>query len=154
MRRAFRINHVLKRYFTPPEISTFRYLQSRSQMIISGSTALQFFERSIYPDSDLDIYVEERYKDMVAVWLVSIGYTFRHRKWQPTLEVLESWKEFLDVSPSDGPVLEPNSTDYMGQGIEDVYNFVRGDPEVKIQLITSSSSPLEIMLNYHSSKTF
>jgi len=155
MQRAFRINHVLERYFTPAEIATFRYLQSRSQLIISGSTAVQFFERSIYLNSDLDIYVEDGYKNVIALWLVSIGYTYRRREGQPTLEVIEDWKEFLnlDVLPFS-PVFEPNSTDYMGQGIEDVYNFVRGDPEVKIQLMTATGSPLEIVLNYHSSENF
>ena len=158
IQRSFRVNRVLDRYFTPTEIGYFRYLQSRSQMFISGSTALQFFTRMTYPDSDLDIYVEHRYRETIALWLVSIGYEFRPRKGLPPklenakvlLEMKKKWEpDYTSVSPSH-PFFESISTGYFGRGVANVYNFVRGAR--KIQLITSNHSPLEIVLNFHSSE--
>ena len=158
IQRTFRVNRVLDRYFTPTEMGYFRYLQSHSQMFISGSTALQFFDRTTYPGSDLDIYVEHRYRETIALWLVSIGYNFRPRTGQPPcvdnakvlLEMKKKWEpDHTSVSPSH-PFFESISTGYFGRGVANVYNFVRG--ERKIQLITSSHSPLEIVLNFHSSE--
>ena len=45
-------------------------------MLISGSIALQFFERMFYPESDLDIYVEIRYYKVIVSWLIGIGYIY------------------------------------------------------------------------------
>ena len=53
--RRFSIVKLLSRYFQHP--SAFRNLQAVTGTVISGSSALQFFDRSYYPKSDLDLYV-------------------------------------------------------------------------------------------------
>src|SRR5258705_9274874 len=60
--REFSLKRVLSRFFSPLEIFSLRYFQARTQMFISGSTALQFFNRTFYPESDLDLYVEHRFR--------------------------------------------------------------------------------------------
>src|SRR5260221_4362327 len=73
MRREFSVNRVLSRFFTPIELLSFHYLQSKTEMFISGSTALQFFDRTNYPQSDLDLYVEHKFRVNIVTWLMSIG---------------------------------------------------------------------------------
>lgn len=158
IQRAFSLERVLERFFTPSETNYFRFLQSQTQMFISGSTALQFFERSSYPDSDLDIYVEHRFRQTVVAWLLQIGYQFKPRDIRST-SVPFSLEEEMAVtiepyctggSPS-APFFVPKITGYFGRGVTNVYNFFKYNPERKIQLITSDHSPLEIVLNFHSS---
>jgi len=76
IRRKHKLETVLGKYFTTDQILDFRHLQAMTGMIISGSTALQFFERVLYPESDLDLYVEHRYMQPIALWLASIGYIY------------------------------------------------------------------------------
>ena len=124
-------------------------------MFISGSTALQFFDRSFYTTSDLDIYVEHRYCKPVALWLQSIGYSFEHRNEHQCkyLEVAleETLSPDLDMENLPEGFFESQSMGYFGRGVANVYNFYKFDPDRKIQLITSYYAPLEIVLNFHSS---
>jgi hypothetical protein len=155
-RRAFRVQPLLSRFFTDSEIKYFRYWQWQTGMFISGSTALQFFDRSFYADSDLDIYVEHRYCKDVAVWLVCIGYTFQRRNasQSQTLEMAleETLQSEIDVNSLSQGFFESASMGYFGRGVANVYNFHKANPERKIQLITSYYAPLEIVLNFHSSE--
>jgi hypothetical protein len=125
-------------------------------MFISGSTALQVFDRSFYADSDLDIYVEHRYSKLIALWLQSIGYTFHHRnKMQSeTLELALEETLSSDFNMNNLPegFFESTSMGYFGRGVANVYNFHKINPDRKVQLITSYYAPLEIVLNFHSSK--
>ena len=77
MKHAFCVDRLLSRYFTPAEILCFRELQCVTGALISGSTAVQFFDRETYPDSDLDVYVEHRYVRTLTDWLVKIGYKYK-----------------------------------------------------------------------------
>lgn len=52
--RAFNINRHLGRFFKDPK--GFRSLQARTGTLISGSNALQFFDRTYYPESDMDLF--------------------------------------------------------------------------------------------------
>ena len=119
-------------------------------MLISGSTALQFFDRTHYPDSDLDIYVEHGHVNCIAQWLESIGYAFVFRRRQdPELEfaLIEAPTTF-----HEGPGFFPSEkVGYFGRGVAGVFNFLKYHPERKIQLITSLHSPLEVILHFHSS---
>lgn len=126
-------------------------------MFISGSTALQFFDRSFYPDSDLDIYVEHRYCKPIARWLEIIGYSFQPRKTYQSemlgiaLEETLSTEPDFDMNNLPQGFFESTSMGYFGRGVANVYNFHKINPDRKIQLITSYYSPLEIVLNFHSS---
>lgn len=74
MKEAFDIERLLKRFFDQP--SAFRTLQARTGTLIAGSIALQYFDRSNYPSSDLDLYVHPRHRREVGMWLLSAGYAF------------------------------------------------------------------------------
>ena len=58
---------LLSRYFHHPE--TFRHLQATTGTVISGSSALQFFDRSYYAKSDLDLYVPLAWRAKVGQYL-------------------------------------------------------------------------------------
>jgi hypothetical protein len=150
--RAFKIGNQLKNFFTEEEILYFRYWQSRTGMLISGSTALQFLDRSFYPDSDLDIYVEHLYADRIAYWLFSIGYEFVSRKRQ-TKDFRLAYQEIHHGTPHHLHAFFPAETiGYFGKGVAEVYDFHKSHPDRKIQLITSYHSPLEVVFDFHSSK--
>jgi hypothetical protein len=142
----------LQYFFTEEEIRYFRYWQSRTGMLISGSTALQFLDRSFYPESDLDIYVEHLYADRIAYWLLSIGYEFVPRK-QQTKDFRIAYQAIHHGTPHHLHVFFPaDSTGYFGKGVSEVYDFHKSHPDRKIQLITSYHSALELVLNFHSSQ--
>ncbi|KAF9530862.1 hypothetical protein CPB83DRAFT_833883 [Crepidotus variabilis] len=142
-RRASNIDNFLTKYFTPAEVAHFRYLQSRTQAIISGSMALQFFERIEYPNSDLDIYVENDHKKEIIAWLLQIGYLFESRRNKTLAEEMQ-----LPPPPKDDTIADASG--YFGQGVTNVFNFSKDDPERRIQLITSYISPLRVIINFHS----
>ncbi|KAK7457766.1 hypothetical protein VKT23_010105 [Stygiomarasmius scandens] len=134
-KRAFRIEKLLSRYFdTPQEINQFRQTQYRTGILISGSSALQFFDCSEY-DSDLDLYVHFEKCRPVIDFLLSIGYVF-----QP------SSKQSEDVT------LALNSTSgetYSGPiGLRGVLNFSKN--QKKIQIITCDDCPIQVILQFHS----
>ena len=158
-KRAFRIEITLRQYFTPDEIVRFRELQAitgdilclyyiviglitQSGMIISGSTALEFFDRTKYANSDLDLYVDHHYREPIILWLQSIGYSFLSR---PSIG-----PQSLDTVLEEVPRPETPSR-YPGAAML-VLDFIRSNPQARIQLITSSASPLELVLSFHSSE--
>lgn len=153
-RNAFHINQRLSRYFSPHDIIYFRqWLQADTGMLISGSTALQFFDRTDYPDSDLDIYVEQRHAFLVAKWLLLVGYTFVARKSQdPNLRV--AFEETPTTFHEGAGIFPSEEVGYFGRGVAGVFNFHKYQPDRKIQLITSLHSPMEIILHFHSSADF
>ncbi|KAF8871650.1 hypothetical protein CPB84DRAFT_1629013, partial [Gymnopilus junonius] len=63
---------IYKKWFI--HVSAFRRLLRRTNAIISGSFALQFFDRSIYPGSDMDIFLRAAGASDVCYWLLSQGY--------------------------------------------------------------------------------
>ena len=73
-------------------------------MIVSGSTALGFFDRTEYDNSNLDLYVDHRFRRPIAVWLQRIGYKFLPR---PALgpETLEMALEHTPETIHDGSYL-------------------------------------------------
>jgi len=158
LRRRFRIESVLRKYFEVGEIRKFRELQYATGMIISGSTVVQFFDRSGFSDSDLDCYVEHRYRWKVAEWLLNIGYEYVERPIWSAMpgddEENETLEEILErVSDEEG-----SPADFLGPQVPRGYfgaaillNFEKRDPIRKIQVITCHYAPLQMILNFHSS---
>ncbi|KAF9256186.1 hypothetical protein L218DRAFT_1081483, partial [Marasmius fiardii PR-910] len=152
--RAFRIENVLCRYFQPQQIRGFRRMQRSTACLISGSTALSFFTREVYDGSDLDLYVESKFCREVARYIQSVGYVFQacrtELKHQAGL-IDEAIKEMLvkvEESGDEGNFNDRTFEGYPMSGIADVFSFVRG--ERKIQIIASFSSPLDVILSFHS----
>lgn len=77
-RRKFRLQKLLAPSFSLPPIGHLRQLQASTGMLISVSTALQFFDRVIYPESDLNLYPENAHGacERIGSWLIEVvcGY--------------------------------------------------------------------------------
>ncbi|KAF9265255.1 hypothetical protein L218DRAFT_861115, partial [Marasmius fiardii PR-910] len=142
-RRAMRIEDLLSSYFTRSETCQFRVIQSLTGALISGSTALQLLNRERYPDSDLDIYVEHRYGSFIGSFLEVIGYKFKPTQEQPKDLEVAIKKVAREMRKQRG--YQGYS---QGRGFAGVFNLVRGGRN--IQLITAAESPLDIILNFHS----
>ncbi|KAI0694244.1 hypothetical protein C8T65DRAFT_585148, partial [Cerioporus squamosus] len=148
--RAFDVRRVLIRFF--PDALAFRTLQARTGTLISGSVALQFFDRGFYPDSDLDLYVHMRHRREVGRWLLDQGYCFEPAPYQP------SEFEAAATEALSGLAVTP----YGMPGIAAVMNFTRrcdvpadmltcDAPEtLKVQLIVARKTPMEVILGFHS----
>ncbi|KDR77818.1 hypothetical protein GALMADRAFT_65576 [Galerina marginata CBS 339.88] len=150
--KNFDLHKVLERYFSLEDVFiAFRELQAATGMFISGSTALQFLDRTEYPESDLDLYVQHRYRRPIAWWLKEIGYNVIPHPNHQNLGL--SLNQVLDLVP-DFRTLQDHDTHpaptkgYFGAAT--VYNFEKVDPYRKIQLITCYRYPLEMVLNFHS----
>ncbi|KIM38281.1 hypothetical protein M413DRAFT_448016 [Hebeloma cylindrosporum] len=149
LQRAFQLEHVLGPYFTSPQILEFRRLQFETGTFISGSTALQFFDRTVYPESDLDLYVERRYHAPIALWLESIGYIYCPPEDSTPQSDTFTLAQALSANARHGPQMSINS-EYAGPSF--IYNFQKSGSSRRIQLILSQSDrpPIEMLLNFHS----
>lgn len=155
--RAYNINRHLSRYF--PDPLAFRSLQARTGLVISGSNALQFLDRSFYPESDLDLYAHPGHVYEALEWLESVGYKFQPTSWQ-----YQDWHD--DVSTDwDGTErridrhgqmtinLEPNM---VYSDVAGVYTFTRPaamDTEtvmLKVQIIATKCNPIQTITQFHS----
>ena len=120
-------------------------------MVISGSTALQFFNRVIYDESDLDLYVEHRYRKSIAVWLQQIGYEYApHAK-----SALKTLDQALSSAGPEGVQTDIKITEGWGDEFYDallVLTFEKHRPYRKVQVITSILTPISKILRFHSSK--
>ncbi|KAJ7862068.1 hypothetical protein B0H13DRAFT_2671757 [Mycena leptocephala] len=135
---CFSLPRLLSPFFgDATKVLEFRSMQSLTGTLISGSVALQFFNRMTWPSSDLDIYVHRTFADLAVMFIVRNGYTFDPRKSQNK----EIFKQ-LSSSTKDRPL------SYLGRGIADVLDFYKGDK--KIQVIVATNTPMEIILSFHS----
>lgn len=159
--RAYNINRHLSRYF--PDPLSFRSLQARTGLIISGSNALQFLDRTFYPESDLDIYSHPGHVYEVLEWIESLGYQFEPHRYQ-----VEDWHN--QVSPDwDGTIprilqaLDPLQEEEEDvrlarySNIAEVYTFKRfvamsdGEHvELRVQVIQTTYNPIDTIMKYHS----
>jgi len=107
--------------------------------IISGSTALEFFDRTEYSNSNLNLYVDHQFRQPIATWLQAIGYDFVPDPPSATVTLAEVLAiEFEPYELCTRKVLD--------------FDFVKPDVHVKIQLTTTNGSPLEMVLRFHSSE--
>ncbi|SJL06520.1 uncharacterized protein ARMOST_09861 [Armillaria ostoyae] len=148
-KRAYTLNKYLLPYFTEQQIAQFRDLQKELGILISGSTAIHFFERDAgeYVDSDLDFYVNHSQCQKVAAFLLKTGYHFRPRESQ--LETFEANVAHIDwLTHFIFNFFTPTST-YANPAIAGVFDFYNA-ADKKVQLITSKYSPVDVILHFHS----
>ncbi|KAH9947178.1 hypothetical protein B0H21DRAFT_822098 [Amylocystis lapponica] len=140
IRYAFNINRRLCRYFSDP--LAFRSLQARTATLISGSFALQFFDRSFCPTSDLNLYVYKRHRREVGRWLLSVGYTFAPMRDQlPDFE-----KAVVERSTLESKVFPVSEIAFL-------FNFTkaaRTGGTLKVQLVVAVDTPVKVILCSHS----
>ena len=144
MERVFDIDRRLHRFF--PDTQSFRRMQALTSTLISGSFALQYFDRTFYSRSDLDLYVHLHHRRTVGRWVLNAGYTFC-----PFLDQHEDFERaILRRSP-----LQPIR--YLMPGVADILTFRRRSTvdkskSLKVQLIVARRTPMEVILGFHSSK--
>jgi hypothetical protein len=136
-RRSYKLEKFLSPYFSETQIPQFRSLQLQTGMLISGSTALQFFLRTPWAGSDLDLYVECQYVPDVSHFLLDCGYT--HEPYEGQIQ--NAFHQNIR-----------NPAYYSGRGIRTVFNFQKGG--VYIQIIVASTSAMHSVLSFHSSRCF
>lgn len=146
--RTFNINHLLSRYF--PDPLAFRALQSRTGTLISGSTALQFFDRTFYPESDLDLYLPPTSDKQVLQWLTLHGYQFVPSGKQPR-DLDKAISHSRDIDDDDWSDYDTPEK----KVVQAVYTFIKAAPagedvELKIQCIVARNTPMEAILSFHS----
>ena len=158
---AFDIQKHFKNFFVNP--IEFQSLQSHTGTIVSGSNALQFFDRTCYIGSDMDIYVHPGHALEVGLWLIKEeGYTFLPSRSQhgQTFENLVKKDDINCTVPRSykehkGP---PNDRDhfkeYRFDGIDGVYNFVKiiGGNALVIQVMLTKYNSLDVILHFHFSE--
>ncbi|TRM56756.1 hypothetical protein BD626DRAFT_413216, partial [Schizophyllum amplum] len=143
--RAYDLNRALSRYFSKGEVAGFRQMQRSTGLVISGSFALQFMGRLPFTPSDLDVYVSHRSAAEASNFLVSCGYEYRKRLTQsPDFHTALAMHPTLTRDDKDAAM-------YPGEGIAGAFNFVKiSEPSTIIQLITARTSPVDIILGFHS----
>lgn len=152
--RAYSINRHLSRFFNDP--IGFRSLQAQTGTLISGSNALQFMDRTIWPDSDMDVYTHPGFAKRVGQWLIEKeGFVFAPSAEQPAtfLEAIPPWTPFHERKEIDEIVEDAMAGMYPGTGIHAIYTFKKDkeDRTLSIQIISSNESPFACILGFHSS---
>ena len=143
MNKAFDIDSRLSRFFS--DTRAFRTMQAQTSTLISGSFALQFFDRTFYKSSDLDLYVHFHQRRIVGAWLLQAGYTFSSFNDQP-----------VDFAVAVLRRVPPRSMRYSMPGVADIFTFHKRDadegPLLKVQIIAARRTPMEVILGFHSSR--
>lgn len=149
LERRFNITRTLSPYFD--SVPNFRAIQARTATLVSGSTALQFMDRTTYPNSDLDLYLFRRHVPLVIAFLEHEGYQYFERR-----EGLTTWEHALhDAGQEHDAHLQLQEPHYVDNTIFCVLDFkmTRNGVVKIVQLIVAMSSPMECILNFHSSKS-
>lgn len=148
----FDIKRVLSPYFSEEDIKSFRQLQLTTGTVISGSTAVQFFDRTTYPESDLDVYVEHQYCRDVAWWLMSRGYEFKPSRPEQPKSFVAAFRTWSPDVDGIWALFVQDPVGYLGHGVTDIFDFFKVGSQRKVQLISTRGCPMEVILNFHSSK--
>lgn len=149
--RTFSILHLLMRFFGWDGAFVFWQLMASTGALISGSSALQFFDRTYYPEADLDVYLEERRVLEVANWLLTQGYFYVPRIEDVALTLAQVINHYSMFEPPTRDAMLPLSP-HSYSGATMVLTFENAMRRKKVQLITADFCPLQLILRFHSSK--
>ena len=148
--RAFNINKHLTRFFDDP--LAFRSLQARTTTLIAGSSALQFFDRTVYEGSGLNLYVPLEYCKDVGNWMLAHGYQYIPNSAQdPGFDVAS------DENHINALRLIRVGNESRFRGIATLFRFhrpspVASDKKLKVQVVVARRSPIEVILRSCSSQ--
>lgn len=129
----------------------FRETLHRSGAVVSGSQALQFFDRVNYTGSDLDIFVRIGGLGILHGWLRQEGY----HSFSPKDENSSNTDQYMDIRATQRKVVFSKSSHqrplYGVFNFKTYPNFPRVDQV--IQIIVVDTDPIShILFNFHSSK--
>ncbi|TFK61817.1 hypothetical protein BDN72DRAFT_734672, partial [Pluteus cervinus] len=132
MKRHFKVDRILKPFFFDDEVLPFRRLQEDLGVVISGSAALQFFDRVTFTGSDLDLYVHHARAPRLEKWLGEMGFCKK-----PVV----AWTDNEIEDVSNNPFMM-----YLDKSITSITNFKRLG--VVVQVITVHATVIETILNF------
>jgi hypothetical protein len=166
-----KIHYHLSRFFSDPE--GFRRAQRRTNTLISGSNALQFLDRCVYPEADMDLYTHRGRETELANFLMKDGYEFQPSHFQarsfaaqdahiyspdtrPFTIPEASSKNKVNISEDPavhGTEFDYDENDMSGWGVMLLYTFVKStmDGERKVQILVAYTTPIDCVLRFHSS---
>lgn len=146
------LHRVLAPFFTFVQRLLFVEVQQLSGALISGSTALSFFNEETYPDSDLDVFVDFEWHIPVFEFLEDAGYQYLPRDGQP-----DTLQDIIDerIPPCNhAPGISFNAPgDYQGHTVVKVLNFTRTESSRRVQVILTRGCPLLSIFQFHSSES-
>lgn len=135
------------RWFARPE--SFRRILGRCNAVVSGSQALQFFDRTEYLDSDLDIFMRGFSVDVLDDWLKEAGYNMVGERDEYQIE-----RRMRRIAEDDELGTERQSAiravfSYARYGYDGAFGGVRARV---VQIIVVCIDPIEfIIFDFHSS---
>ncbi len=151
----FSIRRILLPFFMREEdLTLFRDLQRTHDVLVSGSQALSLFNRMVYQNSDLDLYVQHWQRcDLISV-LEHAGYTRYGSLRPPSVRAsITRWQQARDADTMtffDNKMHVLACSEYSDKSIADVEEFRNGLGAV-VQIISCHSPLLDIVLGFHSS---
>ncbi|KAF8685277.1 hypothetical protein AX14_004060 [Amanita brunnescens Koide BX004] len=137
-RCAFNLPGLLRPFIPVNDIDTFREILHETGAIISGSVALQYFDRKTFHPTDLDIYVNGNEQPRVVAWLLQCGLVESRRG-----EEDGSQSDTDDIDVVEG--YRSGSSDVMR-----VENFKMEGTSKTVQVISTKRSPVFAVLQFHS----
>lgn len=134
----------LSRWFENTQ--AFRQMLGQCGAIISGSTALQYFDRTSYLRSDVDIVIPLSGTYRMGIWLLANDFIFQPRD-----------RDFDDFTASLLKVINTNPRNRNNRPLLRVFDFYAPPFRVQqyprhVQLIVIYGDPFSHILQYHSSK--
>lgn len=154
---SFDINAHFARFFSDP--IRFRRLQAATHFVVSGSNALQFLNRNIYPESDLDLYVNFQKVLDVCQFILDDSvraYTFVTHD-EKDRDFVTFWEDFI-ARATRHQIIHEGVTAYRLKDILDVLTFISRDEGghiiSRVQVIVTDLDPLVCILAFHSSEFF
>lgn len=148
---AWDLNLRLKPWFS--DVAGFRRTLHETNGIISGSQALQFFDREHYSDSDMDIFMRAGGVETMCTWLTHHSYVYEEDYPVYPRGVM---KEKLFTLSSRAI----ESTSNTNRPLLGVFNFVKRGRDVKkqevfyhVQVIAVDIDPINyVLFEFHSSE--
>lgn len=132
------------------DVRGFQRLLRLHRAVVSGSLAVQFFDRVYYPEGTLDIYVYHTNIRYIAEWMASEGYILAYGNIRPDIKKCLRTKS-----------IEPYRENLNGTSITVVLNYYKHEvfwdstPHTRrIQIIGVECHPVRhILQEFHTSKS-
>jgi hypothetical protein len=151
-RCAWNIDNRLSRFFRDPV--AFRSLQARTETFISGAFAFEFFSRTYYPGTPLELYTPSEHFVEVGRWLLQdgVGYKFQRSEIHPYAD-FEANACLTKERPRNASVLENVLDEFAAVSGE--FNFFRSNADgsrVHVRMAVIESSVFKVIFNSPSSE--
>ncbi|KAK7030996.1 hypothetical protein VNI00_013782 [Paramarasmius palmivorus] len=149
-KRSFRVENVLSPYLNAQDTRSFRILQYTFGVLIGGSTALAFFQRFAYPESDLDLYVNIQYVAILGLFLEDAGYRYTPARFDADgtgatqAENLTDAIETVFQRLRGRGLTRTRAELYDLKGMVGVFTFIRADGQ-KIEVIDSEAVVMNLI---------